>query len=220
MVHLTLYINGGEWKSTGTVNVNGTDYPYLLESADLGHGAGDGSIVVAGGQFPQGFDIANVVKSVGEYPNNTNTFVSATLADGYTYDVDTGTVSKECKHQSLLFVEQQDATTEKEGVKAHWLCSCGKKFSDVNGTKEVSDIDLVIPKLTDVGTGDKNPNVEDEVGSADTNTGSTSSSSSAAAAAPAASTEAKDETPKTGAISIVAVLAVVSIIGLAIIKRD
>ncbi len=50
---------------------------------------------------------------------------------------------------TLTAVPEVPATTEAEGVKAHYTCSvCEKLFSDAAGAKEVTAADLVIPKLT------------------------------------------------------------------------
>lgn len=49
---------------------------------------------------------------------------------------------------TLSYVEEVAATTEKEGVKAHWFCSaCETYFSDAEGKTEVSKESLVIEQL-------------------------------------------------------------------------
>ncbi len=49
---------------------------------------------------------------------------------------------------NLTYVPVVAATTEAEGVKAHYECAdCHKLFSDAAGTIEVTEADLVIPKL-------------------------------------------------------------------------
>ncbi len=210
----TLTVNGGSWSSNGTA-LGQADI--LSACQNPGDSRMPGTVTVTGGTFTN-FDPNKIYYSLND---GTITTVDA-LSDEYAYDSETGTVS--CLHSNLNAFAEVPATTESTGTKAHYVCdNCGKIFLDESATQETDLASLTIGKLTtEVGSGDKNTNVEDEVGSVDTNTGSTSSSSSAAAASTAstASSEAKDETPKTGAISIVAVLAVVSIIGLAIIKRD
>ncbi len=51
-------------------------------------------------------------------------------------------------HQ-LKAVDANDATFEKEGNSAYWVCSrCGKYFSDAEGKTEIEEGSWVIPKLT------------------------------------------------------------------------
>ncbi|MBE6608663.1 MAG: hypothetical protein E7633_08935 [Ruminococcaceae bacterium] len=44
------------------------------------------------------------------------------------------------------YVKEVDSSCSKEGTKAHYLCSCGKKYSDEACTKEMSTKDLTIAK--------------------------------------------------------------------------
>lgn len=49
---------------------------------------------------------------------------------------------------NLTYVPVVAATEEADGVKAHYVCEeCHKLFSDATGTTEVTEADLVIPKL-------------------------------------------------------------------------
>ena len=55
-----------------------------------------------------------------------------------------------CEHE-LKFVEEIPATEEADGVKAHYVCEkCGKLFDDAFGTVELTEADLVIPKIVPV----------------------------------------------------------------------
>ena len=57
------------------------------------------------------------------------------------------TMPIEIDDHKLQEVEEEPATTEKTGVKAHYLCTvCEKLFSDAEGTVEVTAEDLVIEK--------------------------------------------------------------------------
>ena len=52
------------------------------------------------------------------------------------------------KGHTIVKVDEVPATTEKEGTKAHWICTdCGKLYSDAEGTTEVTLEQLVIAKL-------------------------------------------------------------------------
>lgn len=46
------------------------------------------------------------------------------------------------KCRDAQFVEEVPATCSKEGTKAHYLCSCGKKYSDKDCTKEIKDVTI------------------------------------------------------------------------------
>lgn len=62
-------------------------------------------------------------------------------------------VSEPIITHTLDFVDEVPATEEAEGVKAHYECQiCGKLFSDAAGQVEVTEADLVIPKLTHTHT--------------------------------------------------------------------
>ena len=55
---------------------------------------------------------------------------------------------------TLVFVEEVPATEEADGVKAHYVCEgpegCGKIFADGTGNVELTEADLVIPKIVPV----------------------------------------------------------------------
>jgi len=55
---------------------------------------------------------------------------------------------------TLVFVEEVPATEEADGVKAHYVCEgpegCGKLFADATGNVELTEADLVIPKIVPV----------------------------------------------------------------------
>ena len=54
---------------------------------------------------------------------------------------------------TLTFVPEVPATEQAAGTKAHYTCSgCDKLFSDAAGTVEVTEADLVIPKLVHIHT--------------------------------------------------------------------
>lgn len=74
-------------------------------------------------------------------------------ADAYTAEsVDESELSvntsDKCQHE-MRKADCIKATTEGDGVKAHWVCNvCGKVFLDANGKKEVTDEhSLVIPQI-------------------------------------------------------------------------
>jgi len=55
-----------------------------------------------------------------------------------------------CEHD-LKYVEGVPATTEADGVKAHYVCEkCGKLFDDAFGTIELTEDEIVIPKIVPV----------------------------------------------------------------------
>ena len=63
------------------------------------------------------------------------------------------TVQEPIITHTLTYVPEVPATEEAEGTKAHYTCSgCDKLFSDAAGTVEVTEADLVIPKLTHTHT--------------------------------------------------------------------
>ena len=54
-----------------------------------------------------------------------------------------------CEHE-LTHVDEVPATTEADGIKAHYVCEkCGKLFEDAFGTVELTEADLVIPKIVE-----------------------------------------------------------------------
>lgn len=227
----TLNVNGGSWSSDGTWTVGEVTQADILAACAMESGV-QANVVVTGGTF-KNFDPTKIYYSTG-FGASVKESTGTAIAEGYAYTYDaatgTGTVAKEpCKHTSLSLVNEVPATTEKEGTYAHFVCSCGKIFKDPDAKTELTQLDLVIPKLTDVGNGNVGDNVGNVGGEGskeeqkdDNDDKKTSSTPAPAPAAPAAAAPAqeKDNTPKTGAISIVAIIAVMSVIGLAVIKRD
>ena len=65
---------------------------------------------------------------------------------------------------TLVFVEEIPATEEADGVKAHYVCEgpegCGKIFADGTGNVELTEEDLVIPKIVPVVDPTEAPVVE------------------------------------------------------------
>ena len=52
------------------------------------------------------------------------------------------------KGHTLVHADEVPATEKQNGVKEHWKCSeCGKLFADAGGEQEVSEEDLMIPRL-------------------------------------------------------------------------
>lgn len=47
----------------------------------------------------------------------------------------------------IVYVSEVPATEEKDGVREHFECACGEKFADVLGEREISDSDLIIPRI-------------------------------------------------------------------------
>ena len=78
-------------------------------------------------------------------------------ADGYTGDtyckgcgakLESGAVLPQ-RHPMLTKVEEQAATAEQTGTKAHWHCAtCNGDFADAAGTQKLTAAELTIPKLT------------------------------------------------------------------------
>lgn len=78
-------------------------------------------------------------------------------ADGYTGDtyckgcgakLESGAVLPQ-RHPMLTKVEEQAATAEQTGTKAHWHCAtCNGDFADAAGTQKLAAAELTIPKLT------------------------------------------------------------------------
>ena len=62
-----------------------------------------------------------------------------------------GLVKKPDHTHTGLLVKKVDATCEKEGMQAYYVCSCGKMFRDVACTKEITDpSQLVIGKINHI----------------------------------------------------------------------
>lgn len=57
-----------------------------------------------------------------------------------------------CEEETILdehmrnYVAQVDATTTSTGVKAHWLCSCGKRYSSQTSDEPLPESELIISK--------------------------------------------------------------------------
>ena len=70
----------------------------------------------------------------------------------------------------LVKVDEVPATTEKSGVKSHYVCDCGKFFEDANGEKEIADFEKwkaeggngYLPKLEKEPTSPKTDDTGDE----------------------------------------------------------
>ena len=64
------------------------------------------------------------------------------------YDTVLPLSTSSCQHKTLTKVDAKAATTEAEGNIEYYVCeSCGKLFSDAEGTKEIQLADTVIAKL-------------------------------------------------------------------------
>jgi len=55
-----------------------------------------------------------------------------------------GAVEHVCA-DNLTHVEAQDATCSDTGIKEHWVCSCGKLYSDDQATTEIAEADTIAP---------------------------------------------------------------------------
>lgn len=112
------------------------------------------------------------------------------------------TISNGVKGEHILEeVKEVPATTEKEGTKAHYICTeCKKLFSDADGKTEVSADDLVIEKLVEEDTDDNTDgNTEDNTGGNTDNINKPSTDNSDSQNSTASDNTTNDTgSPKTG----------------------
>ena len=85
---------------------------------------------------------------------------------------------------TLEYIPKRSATTTSEGNIEYWYCGkCGKYFSDVKTTKEITLADTVIPKLPpEAASADEEKTVSGGETAADEKSGDTSAGASTAAA--------------------------------------
>ena len=83
-----------------------------------------------------------------------NVTVEGGTVDPTTAPTEAPTDAPSTHTHTLVFVEEVPATEEADGVKAHYVCEgpegCGKIFADGTGNVELTEADLVIPKIVPV----------------------------------------------------------------------
>lgn len=104
-------------------------------------------VEITAGEAPSGKHFAYWEESSGTYNSNfesnnaETTFFTMPAADNIQ-------ISAVYEDHEMEYHPEVPATCTADGTKEYWVCSeCGKMFSDENGTSEITQDDIVIPKL-------------------------------------------------------------------------